>query len=119
MVSAGTGLHSARRSAAHQCGRLSTGRDYPAARATKPGYSIIEDEEGPTRPRIIAVNASDVEIAGAFQPPHTPYWLLYVTPLLAAAADVEFHIDHLRLQNRDEARQWVDLVAHLYVKAAS
>jgi hypothetical protein len=65
------------------------------------------------------VNASDVEIAGAFQQPHTPYWLLYVTPLLAAAADVEFRIDHLRLHSREEARQWVDLVAHLYVKAAS
>jgi hypothetical protein len=83
------------------------------------GYAIIEDEDGPARPRISAVNATDVEIAGAFQPPHTPYWLLYVTPLLAAAADVEFRIDHLHLQNRQEARQWVDLVAHLYVKAAS
>jgi hypothetical protein len=98
-------LRSARRSAAQNNGRG--------------GYSIIEDEDGPARPRVIAVNASDVEIAGAFQPPHTPYWLLYVTPALAAAADVEFRIDHLRLQNREEARQWVDLVAHLYVKAAS
>jgi hypothetical protein len=90
-----------------------------AARASNGAYSIIEDEDGPARPRVIAVNASDVEIAGAFQPPHTPYWLLYVTPLLAAAAEVEFRIDHLRLQNREEARQWVDLVANLYVKAAS
>jgi hypothetical protein len=106
-------LRSARRSAAHNYGR-----DCPTARATKGGYSIIEDEDGPTRPRISAVNATDVEIAGAFQPPHMPYWLLYVTPLLAAAADVDFHIDHLRLQSREEARQWVDLVAHLYVKAA-
>jgi hypothetical protein len=82
------------------------------------GYSIIEDEDGPARPRISAVNDADVEIVGAFQPPHVPYWMLYITPLLAAAADVDFQLDHLRLRNREEARQWVDLVAHLYVKAA-
>lgn len=112
-------LRSARRSAVHNHGRPTSGCDYPTARATKAGYSIIEDEDGPTRPRISAVNASDVEIAGAFQPPHMPYWLLYVTPLLASTADVEFHLDHLRLRSREEARRWVDLVAHLYVKAAS
>ena len=119
MASAGTGLRSARRSGAHDYGRRTSGLDCPTARATHGGYSIIEDEDGSTRPRISVVNASDVEIAGAFQPPHLPYWLLYVTPLLAAAAEVEFHLDHLRLRNREEARQWLDLVAHLYVKAAS
>jgi hypothetical protein len=82
-------------------------------------YSIVEDEEGPAHPRISAVNASDVEIAGAFQPPQRPYWLLYVTPLLAAVAEIEFRPDPLPLYSRDEARQWVNLVAQLYVKAAS
>jgi hypothetical protein len=82
-------------------------------------YSIIEDEEGPASPRISAVNASDVEIAGAFQPPRRPYWLLYVTPLLAAVAGIESRPDHLPLYSRKEARQWVNLVAQLYVKAAS
>jgi hypothetical protein len=82
-------------------------------------YSIIEDEEGPAHPRISAVNASDMEIAGAFQPPQRPYWLLYVTPVLAAAAGVEFRPDPLPLWSREEARQWVNLVAELYVKAAS
>jgi hypothetical protein len=82
-------------------------------------YSIIEDEEGPAHPRISAVNASGVEIAGAFQPPQRPYWLLYVTPLLAAAAGIEFNHDHLPVGSREEARQWVNLVAQLYVKAAS
>ena len=65
------------------------------------------------------MNASDVETAGAFQPPHMPYSRLYATPLLAATADVEFHLDHLHLRNAEEARHWIDLVAHLYVKAAS
>jgi hypothetical protein len=85
----------------------------------KERYEIIEDEEGPNHPRISAVNAADVEIAGAFQPPHMPYWLLYVTPMLATTAGVEFLPDHLRLRSRDEARNWVHFVAHLYAKAAS
>ena len=82
-------------------------------------YSIIEDEEGPAHPRISAVNASDVEIAGAFQPAERPYWLLYVTPLLAAVAGIEFRPEPHPLYSREAARQWVYLVARLYVKAAS
>lgn len=82
-------------------------------------YSIVEDEEGPAYPRISAVNASGGEIAGAFQPPQRPYWLLYVTPLVTAAAGIEFRHDPLPLFSREEARQWVNLVAQLYVKAAS
>jgi hypothetical protein len=91
----------------------------PTSGAMNRSYSIVEDEEGPAHPRISAVNASSVEIAGAFQPPERPYWLLYVTPLLAAAADIEFRHDPLPLSSREEARQWVNLVAQLYVKAAS
>ena len=91
----------------------------PTSGAMNRSYSIIEDEEGPAHPRISAVNASDVEIAGAFQPPQRPDWLLYVTPVLAAAAGIEFRPDPLPLWSREEARQWVNLVAQLYVKAAS
>jgi hypothetical protein len=94
--------------------------DWPTSSgAMDRSYSIIEDEEGPAHPRISAVNAADVEIAGAFRPPQRPYWLLYVTPLLAAVADIGFRPDPLPLCNREEARHWVDLVAQLYVKAAS
>jgi hypothetical protein len=92
--------------------------DWPTSPAMNHSYSIIEDEEGPAHPRISAVSASDVEIAGAFQPPRRPYWVLYVTPLLAAAAGIEFCPDHLQLCSREEARQWLNLVAQLYVKAA-
>lgn len=89
-----------------------------ASGAMNQSYSLIEDEDGPAYPRISAVNASDMEIAGAFQPPDRPYWLLYVTPLLAAAAGSEFRPDPLPLYSREEARQWVNFVARLYVKAA-
>ena len=81
-----------------------------------PGYTIVEDEDGPAHPRISAVSPMDVEIAGAYQHPHRDYWLLYVTPLLAGVAEVEFRADHLRLFSREEARLWVDMLAHLFVK---
>jgi hypothetical protein len=99
----------------------STGRPRHPQRpiAGQEPFAIIEDEEGPQYPRISAVDAADVEIAGAFQPPHLPYWLLYVTPMLATTAGVEFLPDHLRLRSRDEARNWVHLVALLYARAAS
>lgn len=90
-----------------------------ASGATNHSYSLVEDEDGPAHPRISAVNASGAEIAGAFQPRERPYWLLYVTPLLAAAAGIEFCHDPLPLGGREEARQWVNLMAQLYVKAAS
>ena len=85
---------------------------------TAAAYSIVEDEDGPDYPRISAVSSTDdVEIAGAYQHPHREYWLLYVTPLLAGVAEVEFRADHLRLFSREEARLWVDLLAHLFVKS--
>ena len=87
------------------------------ATATVAAYSIVEDEDGPDYPRISAVSSTDVEIAGAYQHPHSDYWLLYVTPLLAGVAEVEFRADHLRLFSRDEARSWVDMLAHLFVKS--
>jgi len=93
--------------------------DWASAGAMSRGYSIVEDEEGSARPRISAISASGVEIAGAFQPPQRPYWLLYATPLLAAAAGIEFRHDPIPLGSRDGARQWVNLVAQLYVKAAA
>jgi hypothetical protein len=116
MGQATTAPQSAGQHLGHNAGRI----DYRQRRsAGKERFVIIEDEEGPQYPRISAVDAADVEIAGAFQPPHLPYWLLYVTPMLATTAGVEFLPDHLRLRSRDEARNWVHLVAHLYARAAS
>jgi hypothetical protein len=111
-----TASHSAGQHLRHDSGRIDRRQ---RRSANKEHFVIIEDEEGPQYPRISAVDAADVEIAGAFQPPHLPYWLLYVTPMLATTAGVEFLPDHLRLRSRDEARNWVHLVARLYAKAAS
>jgi hypothetical protein len=84
-----------------------------------PRYTINEDEDGPACPRISAVTtASDIEIAGAYQPPNSTEWRLYVTTNLATVAGMDFHEDHLHLLSREQARHWVELVANLYVKAS-
>jgi hypothetical protein len=84
-----------------------------------PFYTINEDEDGPACPRISAVTtASGIEIAGAYQPPNSTDWRLYVTTNLATVAGMDFREDHLHLFGREQARHWVELVAHLYVKAS-
>jgi hypothetical protein len=75
-------------------------------------YRIVEDED--SSQRVSAVDDNDQLIVGAFRPAQNNYWLLYITPLVAAAAGVPFRPDHLPLWSRDQARRWVDLVAHLY-----
>jgi hypothetical protein len=97
-----------------------TGGAPPSLRApsrTAPGsvpirYRIIEDDD--SSQRVSAVNDTDQLIVGAYRPAQNNYWLLYITPLLASAAGVPFRPDHLPLWSREQARQWVDLVAHLY-----
>jgi hypothetical protein len=81
------------------------------------GYSIVEDEDGSSSPRISAVSASGEEIAGAYLPHGQANWRLYVTPLLASVAGVQFRQSHLHLFSREEASRWVDLIARLYVAA--
>lgn len=82
-------------------------------------YSIVEDEDGTSSPRISAVSASGEEIAGAYLPHGQANWRLYVTPLLASVAGVQFRQSHLHLFSRDEACRWVDLIARLYVAGTS
>ena len=119
MGPAKTASRSAQRGAGHNHGRHDHQlRQIMHSACNDPDFSIIDDEDGAAHPRISAVNALDVEIAGAYQPQQRQYWLAYVTPLLAATAGVEFHPDHISLGSREEARQWVNLVAHLYAKAA-
>ena len=75
-------------------------------------YRIVEDDDGSQR--VSAVDDNDQLIVGAFRHAQNNYWLFYITPLVAAAAGVPFRPDHLPLWSRDQARRWVDLVAHLY-----
>ena len=86
-----------------------------APRPTPIRYRIIEDDD--SSQRVSAVDDNDQLIVGAFRPAQNNYWLLYITPLVAAAAGVPFRPDHLPLWSRAQARQWIDLVAHLYCRA--
>jgi hypothetical protein len=65
---------------------------------------------------VSAFDDNDQLIVGAFRPAQN-YWLLYITPLVAAAAGIPFRPDHLPLWSREQARQWVDLVANLHCRA--
>ena len=88
-------------------------RTAPRPKPTR--YRIVEDDD--SSQRVSAVDDNDQLIVGAFKPAQKNYWLLYITPLVAAAAGVPFRPDHLPLWSREQACQWVDLVAHLYCGA--
>jgi hypothetical protein len=83
-----------------------------APRPTPIRYRIVEDDD--SSQRVSAVDDNDQLIVGAFRPAQNNYWLLYITPLVAAAAGVPFRPDHLPLWSRAQARRWTDLVARLY-----
>ncbi|MBV8292661.1 MAG: hypothetical protein JOY55_12785 [Mycobacterium sp.] len=72
--------------------------------------------------RISVFGADRAEICGAFKPVDRPYWLMYVTKTIAEAVDRSERtlIPHrLHLPAQQDARQWLELIAGLYVKAAN
>jgi hypothetical protein len=88
--------------------------------AGMPAVVTTFDDDGGQR---ISVFGSDrAEICGAFKPVDSPYWLMYVTTTIAAAADrsQSAPIPHrIQLPARQDARQWLELIAGLYMKAAN
>jgi hypothetical protein len=98
-------------------GTQSTRLSSPAASSSAPIRNrIIEDDD--SSQRVSAIKGADQPIVGAYRPTHNDYWLLSITPLPASAAGVPFRPDHLPLWSREQARQWIDLVAHLCCSAA-
>jgi hypothetical protein len=86
----------------------------PSRTAPRPApirYQIIEDAD--SNQRVSAVDDNDQLIVGALRPTQDNYWLLSITPLVAPAG-VPLRPDHRPLWSRVQARQWTDLVAHLY-----
>jgi hypothetical protein len=78
-------------------------------------YRIVEGDD--SIERVCAVDDRDQVIVGAFRSTQENYWLLYITPLVAQAAGVAFRPGHVALWSREQARQWVDLLGHLYCNA--
>jgi hypothetical protein len=72
--------------------------------------------------RISVFGADHAEICGAFKPVDCPYWLMYVTKTIADAVDRSQPTlipHHIRLAAEQDARQWLELIAGLYMKAAN
>jgi hypothetical protein len=85
-----------------------------------PAVVTTIDDDGAQR--ISVFGADRAEICGAFKPVDRPYWLMYVTKTIAEAVDRSQPtlIPHrLQLPAQQDARQWLDLIAGLYVKAAN
>lgn len=87
-----------------------------ALRSTPIRHRIVEDDD--SSQRVSAVVDNDQLVMGAFRPGQNNYWLLSITPLAADAAGVPFRADHIPLWSRQQARQWIALVAHSYCCAA-
>jgi hypothetical protein len=80
--------------------------------------SCVDDDGGE---RISAFGIDRAEICGAFKPAGRPYWLIYISTTVAEAGGRSHpHLvpPHLRLGDRQDACDWVELIAHLYTRSA-
>jgi hypothetical protein len=81
--------------------------------------ACVDDDGGE---RISAFGMDRVEICGAFKPAGRPYWLIYISATVAEAggrSHARLVPPHLQLGNRQNAREWVELIAHLYQRSAT
>ena len=78
------------------------------------------DDDGAER--ISAFGADRAEICGAFKPAGRPHWLIYISTTVAEAggrSHAPLVPPRLQLGNRQNAREWVELIAHLYQRSAT
>jgi hypothetical protein len=78
----------------------------------------IDDDGGE---RISVFGNGRAEICGAFKPAGRPYWRIYVCTTVAETADRSRpHLapPHLHVRDRQDAREWVELIGHLYTRSA-
>jgi hypothetical protein len=81
--------------------------------------TCVDDDGGE---RISAFGIDRAEICGAFKPAGRPYWLIYISTTVAEAGGrPPPHLvpPRLQLENRQNAREWVELIAHLYGRSAT
>lgn len=81
--------------------------------------TTIDDDGGQ---RISVFGADRAEICGAFKPGDRPYWLMYVTKTIADTVDRSqptVFPRRIRLPAEQDAQQWLELIAGLYMKAAN
>jgi hypothetical protein len=81
--------------------------------------TCVDDDGGE---RISAFGMDRAEICGAFKPAGRPYWLIYISTTVAEAggrSQPRLVPPHLQLGNEQNAREWVELIAHLYARSAT
>lgn len=81
--------------------------------------STMDDEGGR---RISVFGADRVEICGAFKPVDRSYWLLYVTKRIVDAVEqsqAAMIPRRIQLPTQQDVRQWLELIAGLYMRAAT
>ena len=81
--------------------------------------ACVDDDGGE---RISAFGMDRAEICGAFKPAGRPYWLIYISAIVAEAGGrphSRLVPPRLQLENRQNAREWVELIAHLYGRSAA
>ena len=81
--------------------------------------TCVDDDGGE---RISAFGMDRAEICGAFKPAGRPYWRIYVSTNVAEAggrSHPRLVPPRLQLGNQQNAREWVELIAHLYARSAT
>jgi hypothetical protein len=81
--------------------------------------TCVDDDGGE---RISAFGTDRAEICGAFKPAGRPHWLIYISTSVAEAggrSHPRLVPPHLQLGNQQNAREWVELIAHLYARSAT
>ncbi|HZC08698.1 MAG TPA: hypothetical protein VE485_01450 [Mycobacterium sp.] len=87
--------------------------------AAEPHRMITSVEEGGIE-RISAFGADHAEICGAFKPASRSAWSIYVTTSVAtrtSSSRLAPMPPHVQVCGRKHARQWVELIARLYIAA--
>lgn len=94
----------------------------PAAVTTNSELPIVvttTDNDGGRRMSVFG--ADRVEICGAFKPVDSPYWLMYVTKRIVDAVErsqANLFPRRIQLPTQQDVRQWLELIAGLYMRAA-
>lgn len=81
--------------------------------------STIDDEGGR---RISVFRADRVEICGAFKPVDRSYWLMYLTQRIVDVVErsqATVIPRRIQLPTRQDVRQWLELIASLYMRPAT
>jgi hypothetical protein len=78
------------------------------------------DDDGAER--ISAFGMDRAEVCGAFKQAGRPYWLIYISTTVAEVGGrphTRLVPPRLQLGNQQNAREWVELIAHLYARSAT